>query len=41
MLFEDAFYNGWWWLFSLLFWIGVLWYRNTKLVRDWWNERIE
>jgi hypothetical protein len=39
--FEDAFYNGWWWLFSFLFWIGVLWYRNAKLVRCWWNETIE
>jgi hypothetical protein len=39
--FEDAFYSGWWWLFSLLFWIGLLWYRNAKLVRNWWNETIE
>jgi len=39
--FEDAFYDGWWWLFSLLFWIGLMWYRNAKLVRDWWNETIE
>ena len=36
--FQDAFYEGWWWLFSLLFWIGLLWYLNTKLVSKWWNE---
>ena len=39
--FEDAFYSGWWWLFSLLVWIGLSWYSNAQSVRDWWNERIE
>jgi hypothetical protein len=39
--FEDAFYSPWWWFFSLLIWSGLLWYWNTKLVRDCWNERIE
>jgi hypothetical protein len=39
--FQDAFYDGWWWFFSLLFWIGLMWYRNDKLVRYWWNETIE
>lgn len=39
--FEDVFYSGWSWFFSLLFWIGLLWYLNTKLVSKWWNETIE
>ena len=39
--FEDAFYNAWWWLFSLLVWIGLSWYSNAQSVRNWWNERIE
>jgi hypothetical protein len=39
--FEDAFYHGWWWFFSLFFWIGVLWYLNAEQIKTWWNERIE
>jgi hypothetical protein len=39
--FQDAFYNGWWWLFSLLVWIGLSWHSNSQQVNNWWHERIE
>jgi hypothetical protein len=39
--FEDAFYCGWWWFFSLLFWVGLLWYLNAEQIKTWWNETIE
>jgi hypothetical protein len=39
--FQDAFYCGWWWFFSLLFWIGYFWCVNSQQVTAWWHEKIE
>ena len=39
--FEDAFYNGWWWLFSLCVWAGLSICENHTGLKHWWHERIE
>jgi hypothetical protein len=39
--FQDAFYSGWWWFFSLCFWAGLSICENSGRLKHWWNERIE